>query len=187
MDKRELRQIAIRARGALTPKERAESGRAICERLRAMEEIKSAQVFFSYLAMPEEADLGELHRWLRARGKTLAFPVTGDGGAMEAWAPEESLRFTRDRFGILMPEKDAASRIDPAEIDLILTPCVAFDGDCRRLGHGGGYYDRYFRRCPQALRFCIAFEAQRLPAIQAEPWDVSMDAVVTEAGIYRPK
>ncbi len=185
MNKRELRQAAIRARERLSSAERQTAGRTICERLRAMDELQNADVIFSYLAMPEEADLTELHGWLRASGKTVAFPVTGGNGRMEAWAPDDSLRFTRDRFGIRIPATEAARRIDPTEIDLILTPCVAFDAECRRLGHGGGYYDRYFPRCPQAKRICIAFAAQRLPCVPTEPWDAPMDAVVTETGIYR--
>ena len=187
MNKKELRSAAIRARAGLSHAVREAASRTICERLWALPELRDAGVIFSYLAMPEEADPEALHGRLRAMGKTVAFPVTGKNGAMEAYAPDEGLRFTRDRFGILTPVTDAAQRIDPAEIDLVLTPCVAFDSACRRLGHGGGYYDRYFPRCPQALRICAAFEIQRLPAIPAEPWDAAMHAVVTEAGIYRAK
>ena len=185
MDKAQLRQTAIRARAGLSKAGREAASRAICERLRAMPEVQNAGVIFSYLAMPEEADLSPLHGRLRAGGKTLAFPVTGENGTMEAWAPDESMRFTRDRFGIRVPVTDASRRIAPQEIDLVLTPCVAFDADCRRLGHGGGYYDRYFPRCPQAKRVCIAFEIQRLPVIPTEHWDTPMHAVVTEAAIYR--
>lgn len=187
MDKRGLRDAAIQARKKLAPGEREAAGGRICERLRTMEEIQAAEVIFSYLAMPEEVDLSLLHGWLHARGKTLAFPVIGENGAMEAYAPDKTIRFTRDRFGIRTPVTDAARRIDPAEIDVILTPCVAFDSDCRRLGHGGGYYDRFFPRCPRALRLCIAFEAQRLPAVPTDRWDVPMHAAVTEAGVYRAK
>ena len=187
MDKRELRQAAIRARAELSSAGREAASRAICERLRSMEELQAAEVIFSYLAMPEEADLSPLHGWLHARGTTLAFPVTGENGAMEAWAPDETMRFTRDRFGIRIPVTEAARRIDPAEIAVILTPCVAFDAECRRLGHGGGYYDRFFPLSPRAIRICVAFEAQRLPVIPTDRWDVPMHAVVTEAGIYRAK
>ena len=185
MDKTELRQAAIRARAKLPGCEREAASRAICELLWAMPEVQNARVIFSYLAMPEEADLSALHALLLERGRTVAFPVTGKNGAMEAYAPDASMRFATDRFGIRVPVTEAARRIDPREIDLVLTPCVAFDTECRRLGHGGGFYDRYFPRCPRAIRICIAFEAQRLPEIPAGPWDAPMHAVVTEAGIRR--
>ena len=187
MNKKELRLAASRARERLTPAERAEKSGAICERLREMEEVRRARVIFSYLATPEEAELAGLHGWLREQGRTLAFPVVGADGNMEAYEPDGRMLLALDRFGIRSPVIEAARKVDPAEIDLVLTPCVAFDGAGRRLGHGGGYYDRYFARCPQALRICAAFEAQRLPAIPAEPWDAPMDAVVTEAGSYRPE
>ena len=116
MDKRELRQTVIRVRAKLSSAEREAASRTICERLWAMPEVQSANVIFSYLAMPEEVDLAGLHDRLRALGKTVAFPVTRNNGAMEAWAPDDSARFTLDRYGIRIPVTEAAHRIDPAEI-----------------------------------------------------------------------
>ena len=180
MEKRALRLAAMQAREQLTDAEREMASAAICERLWNMEAVRSAEVVFSYLAMRTEADLTALHRRLLAQGTTLAFPVVGADGRMEAYAPDERMLLEPDRFGIPSPVISAARKVDPGEISVILTPCVAFDNACRRLGHGGGYYDRYFARCPEALRICAAFAAQRLPRIPAEDWDVPMHAVVTE-------
>ena len=184
MEKEALRLTAMQARDQLTDAEREEASAAICDRLWKMEAIRGAGTVFSYLAVRSEADLTALHRRLLAQGTALAFPVVGTDGGMEAYAPDARMLLERDRFGIPSPVISAARKLDPAEIDLILTPCVAFDGACRRLGHGGGYYDRYFQRCPAALRICAAFEAQRLPQIPTEPWDVPMHAVATEAGLF---
>jgi 5-formyltetrahydrofolate cyclo-ligase len=184
MEKEALRLAAMQARDQMTEAERAQASAAICDRLWKMEAVRGAGVVFSYLAVRPEVDLTALHRRLREQGICLAFPVVGTDGGMEAWAPDGRLLLEPDRFGIPSPVISASRKVDPAEIDLILTPCVAFDGNCRRLGHGGGFYDRYFQRCPDALRICAAFEAQRLPHIPSEPWDVPMHAVVTEAGLF---
>ena len=184
MEKEALRHAAMQARNDLTDAERKEASAAICDRLWDMEAVRGARVVFSYLAMQSEVDLTVLHLRLLAQGTTLAFPVVGADGGMEAWAPDGRMQLEPDRFGIRSPVIEAARKLDPAEIAVILTPCVAFDSNCRRLGHGGGYYDRYFARCPAALRICAAFEAQRLPRIPVEPWDVPMHAVVTEAGVF---
>ena len=184
MDKTALRHAAYDARKKLTVDERERFSATICSRLRELEAVCRAQVVFSYMAMPEEVELSLLHTWLRTQGKTVAFPVTEKNGTMEAWLPDESLRFTRDRFGIRIPVTETARRIAPLEIDLILTPCAAFDDHCNRLGHGGGFYDRFFQRCPDAIRICIAFESQKLPQIPVASWDVPMHFVVTEQAVY---
>ena len=187
MDKKALRLAAMQARDQLTDAARAQASTAISDRLFAMDEVREAKVVFSYLAMRTEADLAALHLRLRERGVCLAFPVVGEDGVMEAYAPDARRLLAPDRFGIRAPVIDAARKVDPSEIDLILTPCVAFDDACRRLGHGGGYYDRYFARCPRAKRICIAFAVQRLPCVPAQAWDMPMDYIVTEAGICRRK
>lgn len=180
------RAQALLARRAMTDAQRTSAGEQICERLMALPEVREAGVIFSYLAAPEEADLSPLHEFLAKKGCTLAFPVTGPYGEMEAYAPHRPWRFVPGLFGIRSPVPEDAERIMPEAISVILTPCVAFDGACRRLGHGKGYYDRYFPRCPRAVRIGIAFEAQRLPQIESAPWDVPMHAFVTERRIYRP-
>ena len=76
-------------------------------------------------------------------------------------------------------------------LDLILVPLVAFDANGQRVGMGGGFYDRTLGKArinstwKRPYLIGIAHELQRVPAIAVQPWDVQMDAVVTEAGVYR--
>ena len=75
-------------------------------------------------------------------------------------------------------------------LDLVIVPLLGFDQDCNRIGMGGGYYDRSFafrRRFKHVKRpylLGVAHEAQRVERIKAQPWDVSLDAVVTEKNLY---
>ena len=187
MDKRIQRAQALCARRAMTCEERAAASEEICRQLMRLPEVQSARTVFSYLAAPEEADLTSLHEWLSVRGCRLAFPVTQPGGIMEAYAPEVPRRFMRDRFGIRSPIPEYAAPIAPEELDLVLIPCVAFDGQCRRLGHGGGYYDRFLPLCTGAVMIGAAFEVQRLAQIACDGHDVPPDAFVTERAVYRAK
>jgi 5-formyltetrahydrofolate cyclo-ligase len=86
------------------------------------------------------------------------------------------------RFGIRAPNPEKSEPLDPAGLDLVLVPCVGFDRTGGRLGRGGGYYDRYLARCPQAGRVLVAFDVQRLDQVCREGTDQPVDAVVTEAG-----
>jgi 5-formyltetrahydrofolate cyclo-ligase len=71
---------------------------------------------------------------------------------------------------------------DPAVLECAVVPGVAFDPAGNRLGRGGGYFDRFLSGL-QAVRIGLAFRCQVLPHIPAEPWDVPMHYVVTEAGV----
>ena len=70
------------------------------------------------------------------------------------------------------------------QLDLVLVPCTAFDADCRRVGMGKGYYDRYLPRCTRAVKIGIALEVQRVPRATVDAHDQRLDAFVTERGIY---
>ena len=185
MDKKTQREAAITARRALSPEERERRSEAICRRLMALPEIQAAGTLFSYLATAEEANLSAFHRWAWARGKTLAFPVIGEDGKMDAFAPTEENAIETGRFGIRSPIPGKSRLVLPEEIDLVLVPCAAFDDAGARLGMGGGYYDRYLPRCESALRLGVAFECQRVESVAALSHDAALDMAVTEAGIYR--
>lgn len=178
MTKSEQRQLALAARRALSAEERADFSAAICRRLSFMLYKWRGRTVLSYLAQPDEADLSGL------TGFVTAYPVTGPGGHMEAYVPRGEEPFEIGRFGIRQPRADTGTAVPPEAVDIVLAPCVAFDKKCRRLGHGGGYYDRYLQRCPKALVIAVAFEAQRLDEIVTDGHDVPAHIIVTEEQAY---
>lgn len=184
MDKQEQRHIARKLRHDLSRQTRQRLSIEICRRLEALPQVQNAHVVFSYLALPGEVDASSFHAWAMERGLTLAFPVTHEDGSMEAYAPVETTHWQKDRFGVLAPSAESSRHIDPEEIDLIVAPCVSFDESLQRLGQGGGYFDRFFSRCPNALRIGLAFEVQKLPAIAVEDHDVPLHGVQTETKLY---
>ena len=68
----------------------------------------------------------------------------------------------------------------PEEIDLIVIPGLAFDQNGYRIGYGGGYYDRFLARCPQALSVGLAYEMQILECVFPAEWDVPLHRIITE-------
>ncbi len=182
-EKHVQRAGCLARREALFPEARATFSAAICRHLIELPALQTAQVIFSYMAAGSEADLTAFHRWALEQGKMLAFPVSYPQGRMEAYVPEGPESWARGRYGIPAPIPERSTRLDPQELDAVILPCVAFDAAGRRLGHGGGYYDRYLPQCPQALRVLAAFEAQRLDTVAVDTHDQSAQALVTELGI----
>jgi 5-formyltetrahydrofolate cyclo-ligase len=92
----------------------------------------------------------------------------------------------RNDFGLLEPETGA--EIDRRRLDLVLTPLVAYDAERRRIGMGGGYYDRTFAFLKnRTLMFKpklvgLAFNCQRVKKIAENPWDIPLYRIVTESG-----
>ena len=95
------------------------------------------------------------------------------------WLPGEPL--VRGPLGVHQPAADAEQLVP----DLILAPLLGFDRGMNRIGQGAGFYDRAFAASPAARRVGLAWACQELPAIPADPWDVPLHAVATEAGLIR--
>jgi 5-formyltetrahydrofolate cyclo-ligase len=142
-------------------------------------------VVAGYWPLPGEIDPRPLLLALAGRGHGLALPRTPRRGLPLVF---HRFRFgdplLPHRFGMLEPRAEARV-IDP---DMLLVPLAAFDARLHRLGHGAGFYDRTLaalraRRVVFALG--IAFAAQQVAEIPAEPHDQRLDAVATEAGVLR--
>ena len=182
-EKAGLRRLALSRRGAMTAAEREAASLVICRLLASLPELQAAKRVLCYYSVGSECELSALYETLRRRGVTLAFPVTAQDGRMEAYVPQAAL--VPGLYSIPEPDPARSDHLPPEELDAVLVPCVGFDASGGRLGHGGGFYDRYLRRCPQAASILTAFEAQRLENIPCEAHDLSFSLLVTEAGVSR--
>lgn len=117
------------------------------------------------------------------QGKTVAYPVCGEGFALTAAVPSAD-GWAVGQYGIRTPVPERSTLLQPEQLDLVLVPCTAFDADCYRVGMGKGYYDRYLPRCTRAVKIGIALEVQRVPRAAVDAHDQRLDAFVTERGIY---
>jgi 5-formyltetrahydrofolate cyclo-ligase len=185
MDKATWRQALRQARQAMTAPKRARESQEACQRLMQWPMAQGAQVILSYAAQGEELDLTAFHRWAWGQGKTLAFPVSGPEGRMEAYAPDREAGLAPGRFGILEPKAPSRRYVPPETVDLVLVPCVAVDARGCRLGQGGGYYDRYLPRCTQAVTVAAAFSVQQVEQLPGESHDAPVAYVVTARGIQK--
>lgn len=180
-----LRATGIAARRALSHEEHARLDEALCARAASLPCFAAARTVMSYRAVRGEADLSALHAQCRALGKTLCFPVCGEGRTLLAAVPADDGAWAVGAYGIPAPDLRRSLILAPERIDLVIVPCAAFDAQLRRIGQGGGYYDRFLPECANAVRLGAAYEVQRAAEIPPDAWDAAPDLIVTEAGVYR--
>ena len=136
------------------------------------------EVVAGFWPLPGEIDSRPLLHALHARGRRIVLPVTPAGAeklAFRVWAPGAKLQ--PGRFGTSHP---AGPEAVP---DLILVPFLAFDRAGRRLGYGGGFYDRTLAALPAAAAIGCGFAALELDEVPAGPYDATLHAVATERGV----
>jgi 5-formyltetrahydrofolate cyclo-ligase len=139
--------------------------------------IADANIVALYMGMDDEAPAQRMAAQLQTMGKIVALPRVLDRlGSMDflAWQPEDQL--FPGLFGTSHPEPSGG----PVAPDVIIAPLVGFDRAMNRLGQGGGYYDRAFARFPDALRVGLAWSAQEIDTLPADPWDLPLDIIMTE-------
>ena len=189
-----LRKEKIAAREALSPEERAEKSRAICANILQTPEYAKAKTVFIYKFVKGEVQLKALEEANEAlpaaERKTFLYPLCIEDRQMLAIEPGsadmESDAWKKGAFGIPEPVLEMGRVIPPEDIDLVVSPCSSFDESGMRLGMGGGYYDRYLPKCTKADVMLVAYECQGCEAVPAEPWDVPVPCIVTEARVLRP-
>lgn len=141
-----------------------------------------------YLPFDRETDTAALIGAARHRGVRIFVPVIVDRRHSRIRFYPLDGKTRRGVFGIAVPVS-LARPLSPRWLDLVVIPLVGVDAGGRRLGMGGGFYDRALefrrrrRRWPGPHLVGLAFDCQRTDSSFAEPWDLSLDSLATESGL----
>jgi len=185
-----IRKQLREQRAALSEQVARDLSRRACRHLLAADALAGCSRIGAYLAVGREADPRIAMNVAVERGIEVRVPVLdGQNLRFVPWTPGCEIR--HNRFGIEEPVHDVSQRCEIGALDLVIMPLVAFDVGGNRIGMGGGYYDRSLGNSParadgsRPLRVGIAYDLQRVESIAARPWDVPMDAIVTETGWFK--
>lgn len=143
--------------------------------------LSSSRVAFCW-PIQGEYDARPLAKTLRERGALTALPVVV--------APKTPLVFREWHPGVKLATGalDIPYPVDSAEVvpDAVLLPMNGWDARGYRLGYGAGYFDRTLAALEKKpLVIGVSYELARLDTIHPQPWDIPVDYLVTERGVYR--
>lgn len=134
-----------------------------------------------YWPIKGEPDLRPLMAKLHGAGVVIALPLVETKAAplvFRLWTPDTKM--VRGDWNIPVPPADAKI-ITP---DISLAPLVGWDGECYRLGYGGGYFDRTLASLdPRPFKIGVGYASAKLATIFPQPHDIPMDLIVTEDGV----
>ncbi len=129
-----------------------------------------------------EYDARHLAKTLRERGALTALPVVvapRQPLAFREWRP--GVELARGPLGIPYPV--SSPLLTP---DAVLLPMNGWDAQGYRLGYGAAFFDRTLASmAKRPVVIGVSYELARLESIYPQPWDIPMDYVVTERGVYR--
>jgi 5-formyltetrahydrofolate cyclo-ligase len=163
----------------------------MCDRVLELESFQRSMKVAGFLAFDGESDPRSLMMNAIGQGKQVYIPTIVAKAQPLMFVPwTESCQLAQNPFGILEPVVPESEWIEAKELEFVITPLVAFDETCNRIGVGGGFYDRSFafRNDDSNVRIVhlcgFAFELQKIGAIQPQGWDVPLDNVATESRLY---
>jgi len=177
---KELRKQLRLLRKSIDEKTRKEDGKKIlhqCQKNKLFEGVKHIAIF-----IPNDGEIETEHtiKFLKDRGYFIYLPILV--GEKLKFA-EMGEHFRKNRFGIDEPMHTHI--MDVEQIDLIFMPLVGFDKNKNRLGMGGGFYDKTLsfklksKNYHGPKLFGLAFDCQEVEYLDAQPWDVPVDGIVT--------
>jgi 5,10-methenyltetrahydrofolate synthetase len=183
-----LRRQVLAARDQLAPDVRAKAAAEIVARLAALPSFRAARAVLLTLPFRGEWDTLPIVNAALGAGQAVVVPRVNVAARMlELHAIVDPLRDIGAGLQGIPEPLSHCEAVAPAAIDWVLVPGVAFDRAGRRLGYGGGYYDRLLPSLPRhAPRIAGAFRVQLVNRVPAGPHDIAVDAIVTEAEVILP-
>lgn len=187
LDRTAIRREVRAQRRSLSERERSIRSHALCLNLARSGLLARARRIACFWPNDGEVDLAPLFARLWQTGTRIFLPVLA--GPRLWFAPfHPHTRLADNRFGIPEPVASRRQACPLLALDIVLMPLVAYDGRGNRLGMGGGYYDRTFAwrahrtHLRRPLLVGAAFAFQRRERLEARPWDVALDAAITDRG-----
>ena len=175
MDKTALRRQIQQRKREMTQQEIEEKSRILAEKFLTTDAYRSAKTIYGYLPYNQEVRTVPMLQQALLDGKQVAVPkVYGD--EMRFIYIDDLSRVEKGYAGIPEPIDDGPVAEDPTA--LVLMPGLAFDRMGRRIGYGGGFYDKFLSAEPDHPTLALCYGFQMLDELPTEEFDIPVDCVL---------
>ena len=178
------RSQALAARRAMPADQRRAASRRICKRVIDSREFKSGKFVGAYLPMRDEVDIREVVQRAWRANKRVFVPILRGSAQMLFCEITPDTELEENRLGFWEPSRGRL--IEPENLDVVITPTVAFDEHNNRIGMGAGYFDRCFaflrhrRHWLRPKLVGVAFHCQKVEEIAPNTWDIPLYRIITD-------
>ncbi|OUS27501.1 5-formyltetrahydrofolate cyclo-ligase [Thalassotalea sp. 42_200_T64] len=193
MDQRNtLRKIIRNRRQQLSVHEQHIAATHIKDRLVRHHKVQSANTIALYLANDGELDLNEFIAWCFSNNKQVYLPVLHPfcPGHLLFLHYSEHGELVKNKYQIPEPKLDVTKVLPLSQLDVLITPLVAFDNEGNRLGMGGGFYDRTLAHWQKVSEngldhaanpypIGVAHKCQQVDKVPTEHWDIPIPEIFT--------
>lgn len=182
LDKKALRTQCREARRSLTSEQQQQHAQAVMKILLSLPFLQSASLSIGVtLAFDGEVDLMPTMQALKQQHR-LYLPRLKPDTTLDFLPWQETADMKANVLGI--PEPTGEQVISIAELDLVFMPLVGVDLHGNRLGMGAGYYDKSLAEASRRPYLIgVAHHCQQVEILPIDPWDIPLDALVTEQGM----
>jgi 5-formyltetrahydrofolate cyclo-ligase len=183
--KEDLRARMRAIRSAIPREERERLAALIEDRLFALADLATARSVLIFYSFGSEIPTRRMIHRLAREGHRLMLPFleSGDMRAAE-YRPGDPLVATS--HGPKEPRGRVA--VPATEVEVVVTPGLAFDRSGRRLGYGGGHFDRFLTTASRRgktpagrpVTIGLGFHVQLVDDVPHDPLDQPVDVVLTD-------
>jgi len=176
--KKQLRKKIKEKLAALSMEYCRFADRQIDNKVISLEAYQNAKVVFCYVGTKEEINTNPILEDILKSSKRLGVPKCISYGVIEVYEITSLDELQPGAYGILEPI-EGCRLIEPKEIEFAVIPCLSCSKDGKRLGYGGGFYDRYLPKlsCKKAVLCRSALLEEDIPV---DEFDIRIEIVVTD-------